>query len=92
MSDDGPIFPTFPDAIVKSAIKWLAGNKNANTIVCLVCGKQGEPKDVHATGWRLAPNRVGGYTCSIPCDDVIVAYDEAKKAEAKALKKKPKPT
>ncbi len=61
------------------------------TITCLVCGKEGVHGDT-GKGWRLAPNRIGGYTCGKDCDDVIVAYDEAKKNEAKAAKKKSKPT
>lgn len=32
-----------------------------------------------APGWRMAPNRIGGYVCSAKCDDVIIAYDKAKK-------------
>jgi hypothetical protein len=55
-------------------------------LTCLVCGKLGDPGSVVNHGWRLAPNRVGGYTCSVMCDDVITVYDDRKKAEAKAVK------
>lgn len=44
---------------------------------CLVCRKTG-PIPM-APGWRMAPNRIGGYVCSAKCDDVIIAYDKAKK-------------
>lgn len=56
-------------------------------IFCLACNKQGQYGDVHGNGWRLAPNRLGGYTCSIPCDNLITAYDEAKKQAEKQAKK-----
>lgn len=59
-------------------------------ITCLVCNKEGTYKDVGnppaGNGWRLASNRIGGYTCGPECDAVIEAYDEAKKSEAKAAK------
>lgn len=45
--------------------------------VCLVCDKLG-PKPL-APGWRLAPNRIGGYVCSAKCDEVIVTYDKNQK-------------
>lgn len=57
-----------------------------NTKTCLVCGITNDDP-VCKGGWMLAPNRVGGYTCSKACDDVILAYDEQKKAEQKAAKK-----
>lgn len=56
-------------------------------ITCLVCGAVGKRGSCHANGWRLAPNRIGGYTCGKVCDDVIVAYDEEQKAKQKAEKK-----
>lgn len=60
-------------------------------IVCLVCEKEGVHGDVgnppHGKGWFLASNRIGGYTCSKVCDDVILAHDEQKKAEKEAAKK-----
>jgi hypothetical protein len=52
---------------------------------CLVCGAQALPP-VTEKGWRLAPNRIGGYVCSVACDQVILDYDE----EQKELKKKAK--
>lgn len=61
-----------------------------NTITCVVCAATGTPRDIHATGWRLAPSRPGGYTCSKSCDDLVVAYDAEQKRlrdEAKKLRK-----
>lgn len=51
-------------------------------ITCLVCGKEGQSGDT-SKGWRLAPNRIGGYTCSLPCDAEVVAYDKAQKDQRK---------
>lgn len=56
------------------------------TMTCLVCGKVGQRGDT-SKGWRLAPNRIGGYTCSLPCDAEVVAYDDRMKEAAKAAKK-----
>jgi len=56
-------------------------------LICVVCGKHGKPGDT-ANGWRLAPNRPGGYTCGKICDDVVVAYDEEQKELKKKRKKK----
>jgi hypothetical protein len=61
-------------------------------ITCVVCEKPGTYADVGnpplGNGWRLAPGpRVGGYTCSVECDDIVVAYDEKIKAEKEAAKK-----
>jgi hypothetical protein len=59
-----------------------------NIIVCVVCQKEGMSGDCHSAGWRLAPNRIGGYTCSVVCDDKVVAYDKALKEKNKQGKKK----
>jgi hypothetical protein len=61
-------------------------------IECVVCEKKGTHEDVGnpplGNGWRLAPgSRIGGYTCSEVCDDIVVAYDEKIKAEKEAAKK-----
>jgi hypothetical protein len=59
-------------------------------ILCLVCQKEGLHSDVGIPGggWRLAPGpRIGGYTCSQVCDDVITAHDEALKEKKKGKKK-----
>jgi predicted nucleic acid-binding Zn ribbon protein len=57
-------------------------------IHCLVCGKAGQYGDVGLRGWRMAANRMGGYTCSPVCDDVITAYDKAQKDAKKSASKK----
>lgn len=57
-------------------------------LICLVCGKEGKPSDVGGMlGWRLAPNRIGGYTCGPTCDDVVTSYDATKKDQKKRGKK-----
>lgn len=58
-------------------------------ITCLVCGAQTLPP-VTDKGWRLAPNRIGGYVCSPACDQVIIDYDEEQKELKKQAKKKGK--
>lgn len=57
-------------------------------IDCLVCGRvKREDETISREGWRLAPNRIGGYTCGPVCDDIVTAYDAKKKADADAEKK-----
>lgn len=62
-------------------------NPNELEITCLVCSDKGTLADIHSKGWRFAKSRVGGYVCGQKCDQVIIDYDDAKKAEQKAKKK-----
>ena len=69
---------------------FITAMTGMDEITCLVCGKKGTRGQCHASGWRLAPSRVGGYTCGKVCDDVITTFDEEQKAKQKAEKKRNK--
>lgn len=56
------------------------------TITCVVCGAVHEARTAMASGWRLAANRIGGYTCGTVCDDRVTAADAELKAYRDKLK------
>lgn len=55
-------------------------------IECVVCGALGQYGDVKPGQWRLAPSRLGGYTCGTTCDDKLTAHDNALRKAKKDAK------